>query len=110
MSDERQTENRAFVVHVVTLVAATLSILASIGTGTAAFFPVAGALLVASGVAAWRGRRSLLQPRGLRGRMDRMADATERQQLEQASGLMMGVLLMFFGVVALGFGLYITLW
>lgn len=95
--------------HVVTLVAAAASILGAIGAETVALLPVAGAFMIAAGVAAWIGRRSLLQPRGLRGRMDAVDDADDRRTLEEASGLMMGVLLVFFGVVALGFGLWITL-
>ena len=101
--------SRAFVVHVLALVAAAASILGAIGAEAIVLLPVAGAFLIAAGVAAWMGRRSLLQPRGLRGRMDAVSDAEERRTLEEASGLMMGVLLIFFGVVALGFGLWITL-
>lgn len=103
------TDSRAFVFHVVALVGASVAILASIGAETAALLPVAGALLVAAGVAAWIGRRSLLQPKGMRGRIDGVRDAGERRQLEQASGLMMGVLLVLFGVLAFAFGLYVTL-
>lgn len=91
------------------LLGAALSILTAIGAETVVFLPIAGALLVASGVAAFRGRRSLLQPRGMRGRIDSVKDPEDRRQLEQASGLMMGTVLVFFGVVAFGFGLYITL-
>lgn len=102
-------EKRAYVTHVVSLIGAAVAILAAIGAETASLLPVAGALMVAAGVAAFVGRRSLLQPRGMRGRIDSVSDPADRRRLEQASGLMMGVLLVFFGVVALGFGLYITL-
>lgn len=93
----------------VTLLAGTLAILAAIALGSAVPLPVAGACFTASGLAAFAGRRSVLVPRTVRSQLDDTADPEERRQVEQASGMMTGSLLVFFGLIGLAVGLWITL-
>ncbi len=100
---------RVFVLHVVTLGAAALSVLGAIAAGTAALLTVAGACLVASGVLAFAGRRSLLRPRAVDRRLGSAADDAERTRVEQAGAMLTGTLLVFFGAVGIALGLAITL-
>lgn len=91
---------RAYVVHVVALIAGGVAFLSAIATGLVFFVGVAGLSFVVSGVSAYLGQRSALQPRGARQRIESEEDPEARRRLVRASGMLMGVLLVFFGLIA----------
>lgn len=107
-SDEARLRRKKvfFGLHVGGFVASALGLGVGLGEGSARAFVIAGLLLVASGIAAFAGGKSLLLPKTpIALDADPIEEARRREAMEQVSAWIVGFLFAAFGAAVTLLGL-----